>query len=70
MSPHEQPEQTLAQDLLIGAAAIAKYIGISERACRHQLDRKQIPHRRMGRLIVGSRSTLRRHFSPEPEQAA
>jgi hypothetical protein len=68
MLPHEQPE-TLAQDLLIGAAAIAEYIGISERACRHQLDHNQIPHKRMGRLIVGSRSALRRHFT-EPEQAA
>jgi hypothetical protein len=69
MPPHEQPE-TLAQDLLIGAAAIAEFIGISERACRHQLDRGQIPHRRMGRLIVGSKRVLRCHFSPEPEQAA
>jgi hypothetical protein len=55
-------DTTLASDLLIGAASIAEYLGLSERACRHQLDRKQIPHKRMGRLIVGSKSVLRRHF--------
>jgi hypothetical protein len=55
-------EQPLSADLLIGAVAIAEYLGLSERACRHQLDRKQIPHKRMGRLIVGSKAVLRAHF--------
>jgi hypothetical protein len=55
-------EQPLSTDLLIGAVAIAEYLGLSERACRHQIDRGQIPTRRMGRLIVGSKTTLRKHF--------
>jgi hypothetical protein len=53
---------TLATDLLIGAAPIAEFLGLSERACRHQLDRNTIPHRRMGRLIVASKAVLRKHF--------
>jgi hypothetical protein len=58
----ETAERTLADDLLIGAAPIAEYLGLTERACRHQLDRNQIPHRRMGRLIVASKRVLRKHF--------
>jgi hypothetical protein len=62
-------EQPLSEDLLVGAAVIAKFLGLSERSCRHQLDRNQIPHRRMGRLIVGSKRVLRRHFSSDEEVA-
>jgi hypothetical protein len=54
--------ERLADDLLIGAAAIAEYLGLTERACRHQLDNNQIPHRRMGRLIVANKHVLRKHF--------
>jgi hypothetical protein len=59
---NERTERPLSDDLLVGAALIAKYLGLTERACRHQLDRNQIPHRRMGRLIVASKRVLRRHF--------
>jgi hypothetical protein len=52
----------LSADLLVGAVAIAEYLGLTERACRHQLDRGQIPHKRMGRIIVGSKAALRKHF--------
>jgi hypothetical protein len=62
-------EQPLAKDLLIGAAPIAKFLGLTERATRHQIDRGQIPVTRMGRLIVGSKRVLRRHFSPDKEVA-
>jgi hypothetical protein len=62
MQPTTEVERPLADDLLVGAALIAEYLGLSERACRHQLDRNQIPHRRMGRLIVASKRVLRRHF--------
>jgi hypothetical protein len=67
MSNNEQhlDEQPLARDLLIGAGPIAEFLGLTERAARHQLDQGQIPHTRMGRLIVGSKRVLRRHFSPE-----
>jgi hypothetical protein len=55
-------ERPLSEDLLVGAALIAKYLGLTERACRHQLDRGTIPHKRMGRLLVASKAVLRAHF--------
>jgi hypothetical protein len=71
MSVNEQrDEQPLAQDLLIGAAAIATFLGLTERAARHQIDEGEIPHVRMGRLIVGSKRVLRNHFSPDNKTAA
>jgi hypothetical protein len=63
----QHDEQPLALDLLIGAAPIAEFLGLTERQARHQIDNGQIPVRRMGRLIVGSKRVLRRHFSPEGE---
>jgi hypothetical protein len=60
-----QDSAPLAADVLVGAAAIAEYIGISERACRHQIDQGTIPIRRMGRLYVSTKSALRRRFTPE-----
>jgi hypothetical protein len=71
MSPqHPEHEQPLAQDLLIGAAPIAEFLGLTERAARHQIDNGQIPVTRMGRLIVGSKRVLRNHFSPDSKTAA
>jgi hypothetical protein len=64
MSPEKQNEP-LADDLLHGAKAIADYLGITERQARHQIDRGGIPVTRMGQLIVGSKSTLRRRFVPD-----
>jgi hypothetical protein len=62
ISDYSKSDAPLSDDLLFGAAAIAAFIGRSERAVRHQLDRGTIPHKRMGRLLVGSKSTLRKHF--------
>jgi hypothetical protein len=60
----------LADDLLHGAAEIGKYLGISERAAFHQIANGQIPTVKMGRLIVASKTVLRRHFAPVPEVKA
>jgi hypothetical protein len=53
----------LADDLLVGAKAIADELGIEERQAFHGLTRGNIPARKMGRLWVASRSRLRAHFT-------
>lgn len=63
-------DDSLADDLLHGAAAIGDFLGISERAARHQIDAGRIPVSRLGRLIVGSKSVLRRRFTPQNDAAA
>ena len=58
-------ESDLAADLLLGVEAIAQYIGLDKRQVDWQIRKGQIPVTRMGRLIVGSKSALRRRFTPE-----
>ena len=62
--PDEKP---LAADLLHGAREIAAFLGISERRAFHQIEQGNIPTVKMGRLIVASKSALRRRFVPESE---
>ncbi len=59
-----QDEKPLAKDLLHGAKEIADFLGIEERQARHQIDQGNIPVTRMGRLIVSSKTALRRRFDP------
>jgi len=60
-----QDEKPLATDLLHGAKEIGDFLGISERAARHAIDAGSIPVTRMGRLIIGSRTILRKRFVDE-----
>jgi hypothetical protein len=64
-----QDERPLREDLLFGAAAIAQYVGITERQARHQIDQGNLPVARLGRLIVGSKSQLRQCLTPKPAAA-
>jgi hypothetical protein len=57
-------ESDLADDLLLGVEAIAAYIGLDKRQVDWQIRKGQIPVTRMGRLIIGSKSALRRRFTP------
>jgi hypothetical protein len=63
-------DEPLAADLLIGARKIAAFIGITERQAFHQIEAGNIPTTRMGRLIVASKSGLRRHFTEELKVAS
>jgi hypothetical protein len=63
-------ETPLAADLLHGACEIAAYLGISERQCYYAVEAGNIPVKRMGRLIVASKSVLRRAFIPEDKIAS
>jgi hypothetical protein len=56
-------ESDLAADLLFGVEAIAKYIGIGKRQAHHAIACGHLPVKRMGRIIVSSKSALRRHFA-------
>ena len=63
-------EAPLAADLLHGACEIAAYLGISERETYYAIEAGHIPVKRMGRLIVASKSVLRRAFVPEEKIAS
>jgi hypothetical protein len=56
-------DETLADDLLPGAAKIASFIGQPERKTYHWLQRGYIPATKVGDLWIGSKARLRRHFA-------
>jgi hypothetical protein len=56
----QQHIERLADDLLIGAPAIARELGISTRSVYHLAQTKQLPIGRLGRNLIASRSRLRR----------
>ena len=56
-------QDTIADDLLHGATAIAKFLGLDERKVYYYAEKGQLPVTRMGALIVGSKSVLRKHFT-------
>jgi excisionase family DNA binding protein len=51
-------EQELSADLLWGAAAIAKYLGLPRRAVYHLAANQNIPHFRAGDAIAARKSEL------------
>lgn len=53
----------LKNDLLLGVKAAAGYTGLSERSIYHMIDRKKIPHGRVGVRIFFRRSELDIYFS-------
>lgn len=66
---HMQDNSTLADDLLHGAKEIGEFLGLSERQARHQIDAGNLPVARLGQLIVGSKTVLRRRFIPDEAAA-
>jgi hypothetical protein len=70
MSDNRDDNTPLADDLLHGAKEIADYLGVDERQARWQIDHGSIPVTRMGRLIVSSKSALRRRFVPTEFETA
>lgn len=63
--PRPSPTPTLRDDLLIGAAAIARYSGLSERQVYHFIGRGELPVRRLGRLLVARKSELDRTLASQ-----
>jgi len=60
--PSPQRRQTLADDVLIGAEAIAHEIGIPVRKAFHWLQQGYLPATKVGSIWTSSRSALRQHF--------
>lgn len=60
----ETTEQTkterLADDLLVGAPAIAEFLGMTEKAVYHLASKKRIPVGKMGKNLIARRSALKR----------
>lgn len=52
----------LAQDLVFGAAAIAKATGLTRRRVYHLTEQGHMPTFRLGATLCARRSTLRRWF--------
>lgn len=60
----------LADDLLWGAAAIAKFTGISRNQVYWFVKKEIIPHKKCGEIIVGSRSAIRQAMTASPKTQA
>ncbi len=52
----------LNEDLIAGGAAIAAYIGVTERACWHLIYSGEVPVIRKGRKIFARKSELEAAF--------
>ena len=59
MSPISQ-QQKLADDLLLGARAIADELGVDEHAVYYLAKMKRLPIGKLGKNLIASRTTLRR----------
>ena len=59
MSPTPE-QQKLADDLLLGARAIADELGVDEHAVYYLAKMKRLPIGKLGKNLIASRTTLRR----------
>jgi hypothetical protein len=53
----------LADDRLVGVAAIAQFRNESRRRTQYLIDIGELPHGREGRVIVASKRALRAHWA-------
>jgi hypothetical protein len=53
----------VADDLLIGAPAIAEFLGVKEDAVYHLVRTRRLPIGRLGRNLIASRKKLQRAVS-------
>jgi len=61
--PDTPADNSLAGDILRGAAQIGDFIGLDEQKAFHKLEKRQIPADKEGRIWVSTKSRLRRHDS-------
>jgi hypothetical protein len=55
-------ESRLADDLMVGAKAIATWLGVPERKVFYWAETKRIPIFRVGSQLAGRKSTIARHL--------
>jgi hypothetical protein len=58
----EQKAATLGDDMLIGAPAIAEFLGIKTKAVYYLFRTKRVPIGKLGKNLIASRRKLRRAF--------
>jgi excisionase family DNA binding protein len=58
MQQKELKDMTETREILRGAKAIADFLGCSEKAVYHLIERDRIPHYRIGRTVCVRRSHL------------
>lgn len=57
-----KPTKSDTMDLLKGAAAIAAFLGLTERAVYRYLENGTLPAKKVGKLWIASPRVLREHF--------
>jgi hypothetical protein len=62
-TPTSPDASDLAADILRGAQAIGRFIGLPERQTFHGLQQGHIPATKEGRVWVTTKSRLRRHYN-------
>jgi len=62
-TPKIDAESDLAADLLNGCAAIASFIGETERRTSYLLENRLLPAGKVGQRWGGSRNVLREHYA-------
>jgi hypothetical protein len=55
--------EKLADDLLVGAKALAEYTGLTERQIFHLADTRQLPIFKIGHKLAARKSTLTQHMA-------
>lgn len=65
LTENHETADTLADDILFGASAIAIEIGLDVRKTFYLLERGHIPATKVGRMWTTTRSRLRRFFAGE-----
>jgi hypothetical protein len=59
----QQDTERLGNDLLVGADAISQEIGLSPQQIYYQWRNGNLPLKKLGALLVGSKRVLREHFT-------
>lgn len=60
MDVTEQPQERLADDLLIGATAISEELGVPRHDVYYLFKTKRLPIGKLGKNLIASRRKLRR----------
>lgn len=64
-------EENLADDLMVGAKPIAKFMGLTERQIFYMAEIRQLPIFKIGNKLAARKSKLRQHLTElESGQAA
>jgi hypothetical protein len=62
MDETEQKTARLGDDMLVGAPAIAEFLGIKVKAVYYLARNKRVPIGRLGKNLIASKRKLRRAF--------